>query len=677
MKGSVRMKLLVPSIAMLVLCMGVSSYFSSQKSAHEASQVLVGTARLAAQDVSKNLDDMLSFVCNVLALESGNEILDGLLTDKGPSESEFNDGVKLLKKLVATSNLVSAARVYNTQGKCIVSDTGITNIDVKDRDYFKKVMAGQTNISNPLINRANNLPVCVISTPIIREGKITGALIVGIDLSPFTENMIAPIKIGEKGYVYLVDGNGITVSHPDAAQIMKLDISRFEWGRKMLSTGNGSTEYLFDGHGKTAVYAKVKSTGWIVCAIVSEDDTTAVARVIWTSSMVLSGVGVGLVCLILIFIVNPILAALQKCVAFSEAVTMGDLGKQLEINRTDELGKLGRSLSIMVEKLKEMVATAEIKTTESEEQTRKAKIAMEQAESARRQAEEAKREGMLAAAGQLEEVVSIISSASTQLSAQIAQSHQTTQESAQCLAEAADAMNQMTAAVHDVAASASSASSMSEKTKANAEDGANIVRESLQSIAKVNEVSMELKKDMTQLNEHAQAINRIMGVISDIADQTNLLALNAAIEAARAGDAGRGFAVVADEVRKLAEKTMTSTQDVGNAITAIQSSTTKSVSGMDNALQQVETATGCAGKSREALQLIVSDVESTAGQVRAIAVACEQQSAASEAINNSIEHANSMSEQTTQAMTESARAVADLAQQAQKLSALIREMKNG
>ena len=102
--------------------------------------MLVGTARLAAQDVSKNLDDMLSFVCNVLALESGNEILDGLLTDKGPSESEFNDGVKLLKKLVATSNLVSAARVYNTQGKCIVSDTGITNIDVKDRDYFKKVM---------------------------------------------------------------------------------------------------------------------------------------------------------------------------------------------------------------------------------------------------------------------------------------------------------------------------------------------------------------------------------------------------------------------------------------------------------------------------------------------------------------------------------------------------------
>ena len=65
---------------------------------------------------------------------------------------------------------------------------------------------------------------------------------------------------------------------------------------------------------------------------------------------------------------------------------------------------------------------------------------------------------------------------------------------------------------------------------------------------------------------YAEGIGRIMNVISDIADQTNLLALNAAIEAARAGDAGRGFAVVADEVRKLAEKTMTATKEVGDAI---------------------------------------------------------------------------------------------------------------
>ena len=202
-----------------------------------------------------------------------------------------------------------------------------------------------------------------------------------------------------------------------------------------------------------------------------------------------------------------------------------------------------------------------------------------------------------------------------------------------------------------------------------------MVLEVTRSIRSVQEQSRRLKEDMQTLGQHAQAVNRIMSVISDIADQTNLLALNAAIEAARAGDAGRGFAVVADEVRKLAEKTMASTNDVGNAIKAIQESTAKSTASVDNAVAQIEEATGLANESGRALEEIVTTAETTADQVNAIATASEEQSAASEEINQSIVQVNDMSRQTAEAMAEAAKAVSDLAAQAQGLTTLIQELK--
>ena len=347
-----------------------------------------------------------------------------------------------------------------------------------------------------------------------------------------------------------------------------------------------------------------------------------------------------------------------------------------DYNVDDGKAKTGvfASLVVMVDALKQHIENARLESANAQEQSRKAMEAMEKAEAASAEARQ-KTQAMLQAAERLEGVAQVVSTASTQLSAQIEQSDRGTAETSQRLTEAATAMNEMNATVQEVARNAAQASTASAETRQKAQDGAAIVSRSLDSINHVHQSSLRLKEDMAQLGSHAQDISRIMGVISDIADQTNLLALNAAIEAARAGEAGRGFAVVADEVRKLAEKTMASTQDVGAVISAIQHSTATSMESVDKAVQEVDRAAEFANQSGTALEVIVSTVDATADQVNAIAAASEEQSAASEEINHTIIQINAMSLQTAQAMEEASKAVSDLAAQAHGLTSLVSDMK--
>lgn len=361
---------------------------------------------------------------------------------------------------------------------------------------------------------------------------------------------------------------------------------------------------------------------------------------------------------------------------FAQSVAAGYLDQHLKITSNDEIGQLGIALNTMVDSLKAKILEATQQNEAAKRKEEEARIATAKAEEALKRAEQGKHEGMVTAAGRLEDIANVISSASTELSAQIEESGRGANEQASRVKETATSMEEMSTTVVEVAKNASETSDISSQTRQKAIDGADIVRKVIQSIETVHNQSRELKSDMAVLGDHAQSIDQIMGVISDIADQTNLLALNAAIEAARAGEAGRGFAVVADEVRKLAEKTMVSTTDVGNAIKAIQESATQSMSQVDSAVQNIEIATTLASQSGLALDEIVHMVDATADQVRAIATASEQQSASTEEINQSISEINHIATETARAMDEASQAVSDLAKQAQSLASLIHEMKN-
>jgi len=277
-------------------------------------------------------------------------------------------------------------------------------------------------------------------------------------------------------------------------------------------------------------------------------------------------------------------------------------------------------------------------------------LALERAAQARRSADNARKQGMSGAAGTIRTVVGAIQDVAGKLSAEVGKAGRGARLQAEMVLEASGAVEQLDATVLDAARNAARAADLAAQARQRAENGAQVVEGVVASISEAYGRTQELKGVVEDLGGQAQAIGRIMTVISDIADQTNLLALNAAIEAARAGEAGRGFAVVADEVRKLAEKTMQATREVGAVIEAIQSGAHGAVTGMEHAASEVERATEQARHSGAALGEIVSIVEDTADQVRAIATAAEQQSAMSVQIGRTVSHVRETSGETLDGM---------------------------
>jgi methyl-accepting chemotaxis protein len=173
---------------------------------------------------------------------------------------------------------------------------------------------------------------------------------------------------------------------------------------------------------------------------------------------------------------------------------------------------------------------------------------------------------------------------------------------------------------------------VAERTLASAEEGMTAVAETANGIEEIRVTTMQSSDRILQLGERSQEIGRVLSIIDEIAEQTKILALNAAIEAARAGESGKGFAVVAGEIRKLADSVTESTSEIGRVVREIQASTSSLVMATEKASKKVDEGKAIAGRTADALDRIVQQVEETTDAAKQISIATQQQRSASDQV---------------------------------------------
>ncbi|KDC45733.1 methyl-accepting chemotaxis protein [Bordetella bronchiseptica] len=210
---------------------------------------------------------------------------------------------------------------------------------------------------------------------------------------------------------------------------------------------------------------------------------------------------------------------------------------------------------------------------------------------------------------------------------------------AESLAQTVASMRDLAANVHANAAHALQAGQLTDQARQSVGTGSTAVA----GVATV----------MGEIQQEAQKISEIIGVIDSIAFQTNILALNAAVEAARAGESGKGFAVVAFEVRALAERSAGAAREIRGLIEGSLEKTGKGFRQADNA----------AGMIRE----VVASIDEVAGVVGQIGDAGRVQGTDIEEVNRVVAKMDELTRQTADLVAQAASASTALQGQAAQL----------
>ena len=335
--------------------------------------------------------------------------------------------------------------------------------------------------------------------------------------------------------------------------------------------------------------------------------------------------------------VSTLVQYLKEMAAVSEAIAGGDLTGKVEPR--SERDTLGHAFARMTDGLRMLVRSVRDNAAEVTSASNQVAAASEDSARVSRQA-----------SGAIEEVTSTMQEMGVILQSVMKNTHVQTSS----VAETSASIEEMVASIQRVADSSKLLLDLAERSRQQAQTGIMSMDRATDGLNRINGSMRSAAEIIDALGKRTADIGKIIEVIDDLAEQTNLLALNAAIEAARAGEHGLGFAVVADEVRKLAERSAQSTKEISELIRSIQKEAQLAVDKMQKSTTIVDEGLALGTDLSFALAKISGVVTEVNKFAQEIGAATGEQSHGSEQITKATTRLNEISHEINSSVEEQA-----------------------
>nr|WP_054900135.1 methyl-accepting chemotaxis protein [Pseudomonas sp. NBRC 111131] len=477
-------------------------------------------------------------------------------------------------------------------------DPNMSNYDPRTRPWYQAAMAnpGKTLRTAPYYWAGDDaVLVSTVRAVANQLGNPGGVVNIDVSLKGLTE-IVQQIKLGESGYLILMENNGNVMVDPrDASHNFKQLASFGDGYAELAKAGKGLVEVDLGGVRYMANIYPDEKLGWTFIGLIQQGEvmqtTMRLTWLIGTIALALAALFAVVGATFAKLIVRPINSVTNGLEDIAQGE--GDLTRNLEVRGHDETAQLASWFNQFLGAIRSLIqhigsAASKILSTSSSS----TRVSSDMAE----------------AAGRQREAVDMVSTA----------------------------FHEMVATANEVARSCSQAAQSADSGQQQAREGQQQIDAAVNSVDRLSQEIEQSAQSIQQLERDSNAIQSILGTIRSIAEQTNLLALNAAIEAARAGEQGRGFAVVADEVRALAKRTADSTAEIDGLLGNLASRTAEVAEQMHASLEVSQQSVSRIGLARDSFGQIRESVDIIRDMNTQIATAAEEQHQVAEDINRHI-----------------------------------------
>ena len=181
------------------------------------------------------------------------------------------------------------------------------------------------------------------------EGEIIGILFVGVEEAStigLLQDQIQKKKIGENGYIYILNSTGYALLHPT---LKGKDVSDLSIVKEILKDKEGYLEYPWEGKSKVSAYSHFKPFDWIIVASSDLSDFTGPLDTIRNVIILVVFLGILAGSIIAYLFGKSITRRMKKIVDLAHKVSEGDLsGDITHTDSQDEIGLLQNAFNEVV-----------------------------------------------------------------------------------------------------------------------------------------------------------------------------------------------------------------------------------------------------------------------------------------------------------------------------------------